>query len=213
MKKHINFSLIILIIVFSSSVSNKNGSSSKKLSNSQDTFNEIVIIKMDAETAKINPRSAEIVEDNRFTNNKGVTLKPGVASSTDRERADADLVFNVKVPKAGRYVMITYAVTDTEGAELMKKATSKFESLYIKIQIDNRRPTKRVVYVPWDRPRQESGKFEFSGKDQQLKIWLPRGVRLEYVQLSNYVPPSVPECSQELPAKNSPSQQPATPLG
>src|SRR5690606_33387175 len=79
---------------------------------------------------------------------------------------------------------------------LMKKAKSKFESLYIKIQIDDSRPTKRVVYVPWDRPRQESGKFEFSGAEQQIKIWLPRGVRLEYIELANYIPPSVPKEAQ-----------------
>jgi heparin/heparan-sulfate lyase len=68
------------------------------------------------------------------------------------------------VPEKGRYVMTTYALADAEGTTLMRKATSKYESLYIKIQIDGQRPTKRVVFVPWEVARQEPGKFEFSGE-------------------------------------------------
>jgi heparin/heparan-sulfate lyase len=174
--KYFNFSLFIFAVVISSFANGKD---------------KPIVIRLDAEKAMINSGSAGIVEDNRLTNHKGMTLRPGVAAATDGERADPDLVFPVKVP-AGRYVMSTFAVTDEEGAELMKKATSKYESLYIKIRIDDQRPTKRVVYVPWDIPRQESGKFNFNGDDQKLKIWLPRGIRLEYVQLSGYVPPTIP---------------------
>ena len=190
MKKYFNFLLLILAIVGSSFASN-NKPTSKKEPVSRDSINEVVVIKLTAETAKINSASAEIVEDIRLPSKKGIALKPGIAAAIDGERAEADLVFNVKVPRAGRFVMTTFALTDTEGDPIMKKATSKFESLYIKIQLDDKRPTKRVVCVPWDVPKQEPGKFEFSGEAQQLKIWLPRGIRLEYVQLSSYVPPRV----------------------
>jgi heparin/heparan-sulfate lyase len=150
------------------------------------------VYRIDAEAAKINDQSTEIVADKRLSNNRGMVLKEGVSAAIDEERPEPDIVFNVRVPEAGRYVMSTFAVTNAEGAELMKKAKSKFESLYIKIQIDNQRLTKRVVYVPWDIARQESGKFELSGEDQKLKIWLPRGVILNYVEFTAYVPPPVP---------------------
>ena len=147
-------------------------------------------VRLNASEAFINTITAEVIDDNRLSAKKGVAIKAGVDAAIDGERSEPDLVFEVKVP-AGRYVMYTYAVTDEEGAELMKNAKSKFESMYMRIQIDESRPTKRVVYVPWDRPRQESGKFEFSGEGS-LKLWLPRGVRLEYVQLVTYSPPKVP---------------------
>lgn len=191
MRKYIYFSLLTLIVLLSSFNSSLNELFFEN--NAGDQLAEPVIIRLNAETAKINHFSSEIVEDSRLKNGKGVSLKQGISAAINGERSEPDLVFNVKVPNAGRYVMNTYALTDAEGAELMKNATSKFESLYIKIQIDNKRPTKRVVYVPWDRPDQESGKFEFSGKDQKLKIWLPRGVRLEHIRLATYIPPKVPE--------------------
>ena len=154
------------------------------------------MFRIDAATAKINNQSTEMVADKRLSNNKGMVLKPGVPAAIDSGRTKPDIIFNVRAPKAGRYVMHTYAVTNAEGAELMKKAKTKYESLYIKIQIDNQRPTKRVVYVPWDIARQESGKFELNGNDQELKIWLPRGVLLEYVEFDTYIPPPVPIAAQ-----------------
>lgn len=159
-------------------------------------FTENKVYRIDATTAKINNQATEIVADKRLSINKGMVLKPGVPAAIDSGRTKPDIIFNLRAPKAGRYVMHTYAVTNAEGAELMKKAKSKYESLYIKIQIDNQRPTKRVVYVPWDIARQESGKFELNGNDQELKIWLPRGVLLEYVEFDTYIPPSVPIAAQ-----------------
>ena len=201
MKKYFYFSSLIFAIVGSSFVSSNSVPTSGKGSFSQVSANEAVVIKLGAESAIINSKSAEIVEDARLSSKKGVTLKPGVAQAIDGERAEPDLIFNVKVPKTGRYVMRTYAVTDAEGTEIMKKATTKFESLYIKIQIDGKRSTKRVVCVPWDVPRQEPGKFEFSGEAQQLKIWLPKHIRLEYVQLSSYIPPKVPDLAKNYKPK------------
>ncbi len=198
MKKYYYFSLLILAIVGSSFAGNNNEPKSNKESVSS---SDVVVIKLNAETAKINSESAEIVDDTRLTSKKGVSLKSGIAAATDGERAEADLVFTVKAPKKGRYVMTTFALTDAEGTQLMRKATSKFESLYIKIQIDGQRPTKRVVCVPWEVPKQEPGKFELSGQEQQLKIWLPKHVRLEYVQLSTYVPPRVPESAKNYQPK------------
>lgn len=189
MKKYSRFTLIILALVVSSFVCDKNITMHEK---EPDKQSKRQVIRLGADLAIINSASAEIVNDPRLSSKKGITLKPGVTTAIDGERTESDLVFNVNLP-AGRYVMSTFAVTDSEGAAQMKKATTKFESLYIKIQIDDLRPTKRVVSVPWDRPRQETGMFDLNGNTQKLRIWLPRGVRLEYVELSNYVAPKIPE--------------------
>lgn len=163
----------------------------KVISQSQ-PFTEGAVYRMNASIAMINSQSAEIVADERLSAHQGISLKPGIIATVNENISEPDIIFKVKAPKAGRYVMTTYAVTDAEGAALMKKAKSKFESLYIKIQIDNQRPTKRVVYVPWDIAKQESGKFYLNGSEQELKIWLPGGVRLGYVELAAYNPPAVP---------------------
>src|SRR5690606_22617879 len=87
--------------------------------NREDTKNETY--RFGAEVAKINTETTEILADERLSNLKGMALKTGIATSVDGGRDEPDLVFNVKMPKAGRYKMGTFAVTDAEGAELMKK--------------------------------------------------------------------------------------------
>src|SRR5690606_30322262 len=116
------------------------------------------------------------------------------------ERQEPDLVVDVRVPQPGRYLIHTHAVTDEEGAKAMQAARSKFESLFIRIQIDDRRPTKRVVYVPWNVARQESGKFELEGA-HEIKIWLPRGVIFDYIELSPYTPPTAPAAAENYSPK------------
>jgi heparin/heparan-sulfate lyase len=192
MKRYSIYSLIILSVVFCSFYSKNNNTVLDAHAVAKDTYSqeEPKVYRYGAEAAEINVQSTEIVADERLSNKKGITLKSGTNSAINGERAAPDLVFNIKVPD-GRYVMSTYAETDTEGAKLMEKAKTKFESLYLKIQVGNRKPTKRVVYVPWNVKRQESGKFEFK-PGEQLKIWLPRGVRLEYVELTKYIPPAIP---------------------
>jgi len=151
------------------------------------------VFKVDAETAKINAKTIEIVTDDRLSNKKGMTLKAGIPEAINGERSEPDIVFTIKSSNAGLYEIRTYAVTDEEGASLMKKAKGKYESLFMRIQIDERRPTNRVVYVPWDRPSQHTGKFELNGNEQEVKIWLPRGVRFEFMEFKTYVPPKIPE--------------------
>ncbi len=150
-------------------------------------------IRFTFESVKINPSTTEIVEDSRLTKGKGTSLKTGVSAALDNQRQEADLVFNIRSATPGRYVMRTLARKNKEGEKLLKNAKTKYESLFIKIQIDDNRPTKRVVYVPWDVALQTSGKFELTGKPQTLKIWLPRGINFDYVEFSTYVAPAVPE--------------------
>ena len=79
----------------------------------------------------------------------------------------------------------------------------------MRMQIGDARGTKRVVYVPWDRPRQETGIFTLTGNEQEIKIWLPRGVRLSFMEIRNYTAPKVPAAAANyspkvLPPKSHP---------
>lgn len=149
------------------------------------------IYRFEAATAQINSNTAEVVSDSRLPSKKAVALKQGVAAAIKGSRATPDLVYAVKLPSAGRYRMFTFAVTDEKGAALLKNAKTKYESLFLRLQIGNSRATSRVVYVPWNVLRQETGKFDIAAADE-IKIWLPEGVRLEYIEFSAYTPPAVP---------------------
>lgn len=183
--KHFYCLLVTALLTF-----NLMASKSERTANNP--LNERVSIRLEAESAIINSESSEITEDERISGKKGVTLKMGSQAAIDGDRVQADIVFPLNLPK-GRYVLVTYAVTDDEGAALMKKATSKYESLYIRIQVDENQPVKRVVYVPWDAKRQQSGIFRLGGENQKLKIWLPKGVKLDYINIETYFPPRIPD--------------------
>lgn len=146
-----------------------------------------------ASEATLNPDTTELVSDDRIEGKKGITLKTDIAAMVDEKRDAPDLTFHLQAPVDGPYVLASFAVTDEEGAALMRVAKGKYDSLFYKIQIDDQRTTKRVVYVPWDSPNQTSGIFQFNGKEQELKIWLPRGVRLGKLVLYTYRPPKVKE--------------------
>lgn len=167
-----------------------------------------ISLRIEGETSLLNSRYVVVAADNRLSNEKGVTLLKDAEEAIDGEREEADLTFALDLPE-GRYQLSTYAFTDSLGAEMMKAATSKYESLYMRLQIDNERPAKRVVYVPWDARRQVSGVFSFMGGQQELKLWLPKGVRLDYITLETYQPPRVPDAVQDyLPVALPPSSRP-----
>ncbi|HEY0670046.1 MAG TPA: hypothetical protein VGD22_17830, partial [Sphingobacteriaceae bacterium] len=189
--KFYSYLLVFLQIVFCS-VEGSSHSVGSETTAIKDSVKVSAVYRVSAENAKINTKTSIIVTEDRLTDKKGMTLKPGVDAAIDGERSEPDLVFDLKVPRSGEYVMSTYAVTDAEGDSLMKKAKGKYESIYMRIKIGNLRPTKRVVYVPWNRPLQKSGKFKLPGGSEQLKVWLPRGVRLGYIELRPYMPPAVP---------------------
>ena len=167
---------------------------------------------MQAEAATVNPGRAAIVAQNSFASEKGVSLKAGVAANVGSPNAKPDLVFKVRAARAGRYVIRTHAATDAGGTEAMRKAGSKFDSLFLMIAVGDGRPTRRVVFVPWSRPEsctQTTGKFNLDGREQEIRIWLPEGVRLDYVEVSPYTAPEVPEAATTYrPAVVPPASRP-----
>jgi heparin/heparan-sulfate lyase len=154
-------------------------------------------VKWEAEDAKINPAAVAAVQQDKLSGGRGVALQPGIKSQVkDKGRAaQPDLVFTVKAPAPGRYFLRTTASTDAEGAALMAKGKRKEESLTVKLQIDDGRPTRRVVFTPWNAgpvSRTNVGKFDFTGKEQNIGVCLPRGLVLDSIELAPYVPPAVP---------------------
>jgi heparin/heparan-sulfate lyase len=151
--------------------------------------------RLEAETAQINHDQAEIVKQKSFSDKRGVALKIKRSSNIKKTASKPDLIFTLKVPKADRYWIRSHAAVDAATGKLMKKAKGKHDSLRLMLAIDDGRPTKRVIFVPWrpaDSCKQTLGKFKFNGKKQQIKVWLPAGVRLDYLQISPYRAPKVP---------------------
>ena len=153
---------------------------------------------MQAEAAAINPARAETVEQTSFSSKQGVSLKDGLPTNVGEPKHEPDLVFNVRASQPGRYVFRTHAATDAKGTEAMRRTRSKHGSLRLMVAVGGSRPTQRVVFVPWSQPgscRQTTGKFFLDGQDQPIRVWLPEGVRLDYLQIDAYTPPKVPDAA------------------
>lgn len=169
-------------------------------------------ITFEAEAAQINASRAEIAEQDTFPSKRGVSLKNGVTCNVGSPDTEPDLVFQAKTSQAGRYWIHTHAAVDADGAEAMRRATGKTASLRLMISVDGSRPTSRVVFVPWSQPgscTQATGKFDFDGREQEIRVWLPEGVRLDHLQITPYSPPKVPTAAAEYrPAVVPPPSRP-----
>lgn len=121
-----------------------------------------------------------------------VALKANASPTIDVVNAAPDLVFVIKAPQAGTYEIATRAFPAANGEGLKKDERGNVVAAYVKIQIDNQKATKRILHDLHQAANQVSGKFELTGKDQQVKIWLPKGLELDYLEFKNYNAPEVP---------------------
>lgn len=152
----------------------------------------------EAEAARLHPERVEVVAQDTFPSGKGVALKDGVPSAVGSADTSPDLVFTIRAPQPGRYWLRTHAATDARGTEAMRRAEGKGASLRLMISVAGSRPQRRVVFVPWSPPgscTQALGKYALTGADQEVRVWLPEGVRLDFLQIAPYVPPRVPEAA------------------
>jgi heparin/heparan-sulfate lyase len=167
---------------------------------------------LEAEASQLNRDRAEIVAQESFPSKRGVALKSGATANVGSPRSAPDVVFRAKAPQAGRYWIYTHAAVDAQTAQVMRKAASKNASLRLLISTAGSRPTQRVVFVPWSPPDsclQALGKFDFNGQEQEVRVWLPAGVRLDYIQLAPYTPPTVPAAAADYrPAVVPPKSRP-----
>lgn len=141
-----------------------------------------------ADKAVINPNTVETISDTGSI--RWVVLKKNISEKIDSARTTPDIVFNISVSGPGIYEMSTVAATADDLATLIRD--SKPQTSFIKIQIDHQRPTKRIVFDSWSHGTQTAGKFELNGTPQKIKIWLPKGIRLGYIEWKQYTPPVVP---------------------
>lgn len=162
------------------------------------------VYKLNADEARINTKTTKLISGKGSS--KWLALKKNAPSRVDGTLTRPDIVFHIKVPETGTYQMETYAVPDHQQE---KKASGNITTSFIKIQIGNQRPTKRILYDSYMGSAQVTGKFELTGEGQQIKLWLPEGIRLGYVEWKNYnpskVPPEVINYTPEIvPPKNHP---------
>ena len=153
-------------------------------------------IVLSAKQARINTGTTTIVEDGRLSKGQGIALKATAAAATKGERAEPDIVFEVELSEADRYTISSVAVTDELGVEQLKKSGSLLDGLYMWVQIDREAPSRQLVYVPWHLPgpsRQVIGKFNLAIGRHRIELWLPKGIRLDYLDVKKYEPPRVPD--------------------
>ncbi len=161
-----------------------------------------------AEATYINTSRVDIVGNS-------VELKPGVEAAFDNPTPD--IVFTVQSPEVGMYVVSTNANVNDVGYALLQDATSKYDSLFLQIEVqgdpNNKPPSERVVMVPWalDRDSYTSklGRFHFNTTEQEIRLWLPKGVILNSLTGTKYVPPEVPpQAASYEPSIVPPSDRP-----
>lgn len=183
LKKHILFTMLVLFSWHTSTV-----------------FSQAVTI-YPTNKAQINPKTTLLPNKKE----KGLRLKSTATSRIDNLSSPHDASLKIKAPKSGIYLLESKASITTD-----QPKNSKIETLFIQLQIDKQRPTKRIVYDSWNAGNQVLGEFQLSGENQELKIWLPKGLRLEQVSSKEYIPPKVPTAAATYqPAITPPTTHPS----
>ncbi|RFS18958.1 hypothetical protein DVR12_25465 [Chitinophaga silvatica] len=149
--------------------------------------------KQPASKAQVSKPTAEVFSEAK---EKWVTLKPNATSRVDSSNAVPDLIFKIKAPEAGTYELSTIATLTPTGKDILKDDKGNPITAYVKLQIDNERPTRRILYDTYKGGKQVTGKFELTGKEQLVKVWLPKGVQLGFLEWKNYNDPVVPTAAQ-----------------
>ncbi len=150
-------------------------------------------LRLQAEDAVRNAKRVVVVEHDRFTGKKGIMLKPGTKAVAGSPKGDPDVTFKVSLP-AGRYAIHTVSAATPELYNEIRYK-DKRASPRVDIAVGDQFKNQLVVYSPWqDRTLANNnlGKFEFNGKTQELKLWLPEGVLLDDINIVAYTPPKIP---------------------
>ena len=155
-----------------------------------------VVLKTNATDAKINKSTTRLIMTPQDDKAKSwIVLKSNTSQPDSVVAGQPDAVFKVKLPKPGLYYLRTYA---TE-AGVKSGATA-----HIRIQVDNQRPTKRIVFDSYSGAAQVAGKFEFNGQDHEIKVWLPAGIQLGFLEFKEFIEPPVPNVVKNYTPKITP---------
>ena len=158
--------------------------------------------RMEAEAAQLSTERVHLLTDAKLAGGKGVALKPdtlslaGDANGTE----NPDLVFRFTLPSAGTYLLTTHATLDEQGRALAAKASKVSDSLVLKFQYGTLPARQREVaqiWRRWDEYSSRLGLFVFpKAGPQELKLWLPKGVVLDWLSIVPYRGPSVPKAAR-----------------
>ncbi len=124
------------------------------------------------------------------------TLAEGAAPlpETGDDRT-ADLTFEIRAEKPGRYLISAVTAVDDYGRSLIPKWKRTTQDFSVKMWFDEGRPTHRTAFSPWLKAganRTALGRFQLTGRTQRLHLQLPRGVRLMRLIFAPYPVPAVP---------------------
>ena len=145
-------------------------------------------LRLNAADAKINNKTVKFVSRKEFGKTKLAELKPAVAERiADDAEDNPDAVFRFRAPESGIYEISTHVLRAKE-----VKRGEPVETLSAKIQIDGRRPTRRIVSDIHEYSHHILGRFQLTGETQELKIWLPEGILLNHIDIKKHTPMKVP---------------------
>lgn len=164
-------------------------------------------IQLQAESAQFDSSRMETVDRRMFSGGKGVMLRSGQKSQLPKPSGEPDLTFKVNIPRAGRYQISSFCDTSGAAREAMKRAKTKFDSLYIVLAVDDDFPRSRVLIPPWghqDGYYSRLMKQEFSGGKHVVRVWLPEGSALDRLEIAPYRGPAVPPAAQRYTPKLTP---------
>ncbi|MCK3684370.1 hypothetical protein [Maribellus sp. YY47] len=125
----------------------------------------------------------------RVNQNKQIQLKKDIASLDSVYRKKPDIIFEIKAPSSGWYEMISHV----KRQEILP---GYVKDLCIQMQFDNLRKTKRIVSDARDYEFHVLGSFFLPQKKVKLKIWLPRNIQFEKIEIKKYIPTKVPTAAQ-----------------
>ena len=152
---------------------------------------------MEAEKAQFDASAMKVADRERFSGKKGLMIADGRADSLakpDPAKPDVTFKFTVKTP--GRYWLRSACDTTGTAREAMKKAKNKFQSLQVKLAIDDGIVRTRYIISPWeDQNYRERNlmKWDFAAGEHTVKMWLPKDCALDKLTVAPYYPPRVPK--------------------
>ncbi|MDO5580247.1 MAG: hypothetical protein Q4G69_03865 [Planctomycetia bacterium] len=155
----------------------------------------------DAEKAQHISDRAEVINRDTYLGKKGVMLKSDAVSQVNSEdKSSPDLIFEIDLPKAGTYrVQMAVGLDPEESKRVLSKATSKFDSFYTNIRINNDSWRTYVLFAPWQNPAASKaplGLHDLPQGKTTIEVFLPNKVQVDYLQLIPWKPPVIPEKAQ-----------------
>jgi len=144
-----------------------------------------IVLKINASESKINKSSVKLIHTNKDDRAKSwLVLKNSSTKISDFSARQPDAVFKIKLPKKGLYYLRTYAI---------ETGLISGKTAHLGIQVDDERVTSRIVFDSYNGAAQVAGKFNFTGQDQEIKVWLADGIQLGFLEFKEFIPPTVPE--------------------